>query len=79
MKKALSIKDMQGINEYNDIRQQNNSRKYNQVETLIMEHMKIAKQWKNANITNDMINYAYELTMEKFKEINFKATPHNRI
>lgn len=42
-----------------------------EVERLAVSHERMVEQWKNMNITDDMISYAYELTVRKFNNINF--------
>lgn len=42
-----------------------------EVERLAKSHEKMVEQWKNMNITDDMISHAYELTVRKFNNINF--------
>ena len=42
-----------------------------EVERLAKSHEKMVEQWRNMNITDDMISYAYEITVRKFNRINF--------
>lgn len=42
-----------------------------EVERLAKSHEKMIEQWKNMNITDEMISYAYEITVRKFNSINF--------